>query len=107
MIQLTKEGEHTMDTAGQEIGKIETRLRQMSARLDRLSAKADEAQREEQTEAKLDYRRRIDFAKSKHAAVRGKLDAYRAANGEKWENFKGQVETAWRDWAAAFKAVKQ
>lgn len=96
-----------MDTAGQEIGRIETRLRQMSARLDRLAAKADETQGDAQTEATLEYRKRIDFAKSKHAAVRGKLDAYRAANGEKWENFRGDVETAWRDWADAFKAAKQ
>lgn len=95
-----------MDTAGQELERIETRLRQMSTRLDRLVAKEDSNQREAQTEAELDYRRRIELARSKHAAVRGKLDAYKAANGEKWENFKGAVETAWRDWAAALKAVK-
>jgi hypothetical protein len=96
-----------METAGQEIGKIETRLRQLGAKLDRLAAKADEAQNEVQTEAKLDYRRLVDLAKSKQAVVRGKLDAYKAANGQKWDNFKEGVEVAWRDLASAFKAVKQ
>lgn len=95
-----------MDTAGQEIGKIETRLRQMSTRLDRLAAEADDTQHEAQTEAELDYRRRIDLARSKHAVVRGKLDAYKAAKGEKWDNFRGGVEAAWRDWADAFSAVR-
>jgi multidrug resistance efflux pump len=96
-----------METAGQEIGRIETRLRQLGAKLDKLAAKADEAQGEAETEATLDYRRLIDFAKSKQATVRGKLDAYKAANGQKWDNFKGAVELAWRELASAFKAVKQ
>jgi len=96
-----------METAGQEIGRIETRLRQLGAKLDRLAAKAEDAQGEAQTEAKLEYRKLIDLAKSRQAAVRGKLDAYRAANGQNWENFKGAVELAWHDLAASLKALKQ
>jgi hypothetical protein len=96
-----------METAGQEIGRIEMRLRQLGAKLDKLAAKADEARGEAQTEAKLEYRKLIDLAKSKQAAVRGRLDAYRAANGQTWDNFKGSVEVAWRDLTAAFNALKQ
>lgn len=96
-----------METAGQEIGKIETRLRQLGAKLDKLAAKADEAQAEAQTEAKLEYRRLIDLARSKQAAVQGKLDAYRTAKGQSWESFKGAVEVAWHDWTAALKALNR
>ena len=96
-----------MDTAGQEIGRIETRLRQLGAKLDRLAAKADEVQGEAQTEARAEYRKLIDLAKSKQEAVRGKLDAYRAAKGQTWDNFKGGVELAWHDLTAAFQALKQ
>jgi hypothetical protein len=39
--------------------------------------------------------------------VQSRLDAYRAANGQKWESFKGGVETAWRELADAYKAIKQ
>ena len=92
-----------MDTVGQEVGKIETRLRQLGTKLDRLVVKADEAG----TEVKIEYRKQIDHIKDKHAVVQGKLDAYKAAGGEKWDNFKVGVRTAWNDLEDAFKAVKQ
>ena len=91
-----------METVGQEVGKIETRLRQLGTRLDRLVAKADAAG----TEVKIDFRKQIDHAKDKHAVVQSKLNAFRAANGEKWDHFKGAVETAWRDLDNAFKAIE-
>jgi hypothetical protein len=92
-----------METVGQEVGKIETRLRQLGAKLDKLVAKADEAG----TDTTIDYRRSIDLIRGKRAVVQGKLNAYRAANGQKWDSFKGGVEIAWRDLADAFKAIKQ
>jgi hypothetical protein len=92
-----------METTGQEVGKIETRLRQLGTKLDRLVAKADEAG----TEAKIDYRGRLDHIKDKLAAVQSRLNAFRAANGQKWDNFRGGVETAWHDLENAFKALKQ
>jgi len=92
-----------MDTVGQEVGKIETRLRQLGAKLDKLVAKADEAG----SEAKTEYREQIGHIKDKHAVVQGKLTAFRAANGQKWDNFKGGVEIAWHDLEDAFKALKQ
>jgi hypothetical protein len=91
-----------MESAGQEVGRIETRLRQLGAKLDKLAAKAAEAG----ADAKLDYCKQIDVIKDKHLLVRGKLDAFRAANGQKWDNFRGGVETAWHDLENAFKALK-
>jgi len=91
-----------METAGQEVGKIETRLRQLGTRLDRLVAEADHAG----TEVKLDYRKQMGLAKDKRAVVRERLDAYKAANGQKWDSFKGGVESAWCDLENAFKALK-
>jgi hypothetical protein len=92
-----------MESTGQEVGRIETRLRQLGAKLDKLVAKADEAG----TEVKIDYRKGLDHIKDKRAIVQGKLDAYKAANGQKWDNFKGGVETAWHDLEDAFTALKQ
>lgn len=87
-----------METTGQEVGRIETRLRQVGTRLDRMLAKADEAG----TQA---LREQITHAKDKHAVVQGKLNAFRAAHGEKWDNFRGSVEIAWRDLDSACKAL--
>jgi hypothetical protein len=95
--------ENPMESTGQEVGRIETRLRQLGTRLDRLAAKADETG----AEAKIEYRKQIDHIKEKHAVVQSKLNAFRAANGEKWDNFRGGVETAWRDLDDAFKSLKQ
>ena len=92
-----------METTGQEVGRIETRLRQLGTRLDRLAAKATEAG----MEAKIDYCKQLDHIKDKHAEVQNKLRAFRAANGQKWDNFRDGVETAWHDLENAFKALKQ
>ena len=92
-----------MDSAGQEVGKIEMRLRQLGTKLDRLVAKADEAG----TEAHAEYRKQIDHIKDKHAVVQGKLTAFRVAGGQKWDNFRGGVQIAWHDLEQAFKALKQ
>ena len=92
-----------MDSTGQEVGKIETRLRQLGTKLDRLNAKAAEAG----ADAKLDYRKQIDLIRDKHALVSSKLAAFRAANGQKWDNFRGGVETAWHDLENAFRALAQ
>jgi hypothetical protein len=89
-----------MESVGQEVGRIETRLRQLGAKLDRLAAEADAAG----AEVKTDYRQKIDH---KHAVVQSELQAFRAADGEKWDNVKGGVETVWRDIESAFKALKQ
>jgi len=92
-----------MDSVGQEVGKIEMRLRQLGTKLDKLVAKADEAG----SEAKAEYRAQIDHIKEKHTMVQTKLTAFRAAGGQKWDNFKLGVETAWHDLENAFKALKQ
>lgn len=92
-----------METPGQEVGKIERRLRQLGTNLDRLAARATEAE----LDAKLDYRRQIDLIREKHAQVRRRLDEFRAAHGQKWDNFRAGIETAWHDLENAFKALKQ
>jgi hypothetical protein len=92
-----------MKTVGQEVGKIETRLRQLGGKLDRLVAKVEGTG----TEAQSDYRKCVEHIKDKHTAVQARLDAYRSAKGEKWDNFKGGVELAWHDLEKAFKAVHQ
>jgi len=82
-----------MESVGQEVGKIEARLRQLGARLDKLVAKTDEAG----TEAKTEYRKRIDGIKDKHAVVQTTLNAFRDAGGQRWDNFKVGAEDRQED----------
>lgn len=91
-----------MESEGQEIRKIETLLRQLGTKLDRLVAKADEPG----ADTKPEYRKEIDDVRDKHAAVHDKLRAYRVANGQKWDDFRDGVAVAWHDLANAFKALE-
>ncbi|MGD0836295.1 MAG: hypothetical protein ABSB49_06590 [Polyangia bacterium] len=92
-----------METPGQEVGKIETRLRQLGARLDRLVARADAAG----TGLQVDYRNQVDLVRKKHAAVHDRLRTFRAAKGQKWDDFRSGVQTAWHDFESALKALEQ
>ena len=92
-----------MKTAGQEVGKHKTQLRQLGGKLVRMVAKTDEVGAGAQEE----YRACVEHMKDKHTAVQARLDSYRSDKGAKWEYFKGGVETTWQDLANAFRAVRQ
>jgi hypothetical protein len=83
------------------IGKMETQLKQWGAKLDDMVAVAEEAG----AEAKLDYRKRIDYLKSKHQAAQLKLDELRAVGSDKWETLKAGIESAWNEVEGAFEKL--
>ena len=90
-------------TTGQDVMKIETRLRQLGTKLDRLAA----LEAEMAADSQLEYRQQIDHIKDRHTAVRVKLQTFKDAGGQKWEDFKGSVELAWQDLERAFKGIRQ
>ena len=90
-------------TVGQEVEKIETRLRHLGSRLARLETLGAEAIAKQPDE----YRKQIENAKDKHTAARDKLQQFKDAGGQKWESFKGSVELAWQDLEQAFRALRQ
>ena len=59
-----------MEKQKAHVGKVEAQLRQWGAKLDDLVAKAEEAG----TEAKIEYRKRIDDLKAKHQVAQAKLE---------------------------------
>ncbi len=94
--------EEVMEKTEDNVGKLETQLKQWGARLDELVAKADRAG----TTARIDNRRRIDDLKAKVHAAQAKLDEVKTADSEKWETLKTGVESAWSDLELAFKKLK-
>jgi len=94
-----------MDTAGQELTRLEKRLRQLGTDIDRLAASANDA--EPGDEAIRQRREQIDFTRQKHAVVRSRLDAFKTGNGQKWDHFRPGVETAWQDLENAFRILKE
>jgi hypothetical protein len=91
-----------MEKTEDNVGKLETQLKQWGARLDELVAKADRAG----TAARIDNRKRIDDLKAKVHAAQAKLDEVKTAGSEKWETLRTGVESAWSELELAFKKLK-
>jgi hypothetical protein len=83
------------------VSGLEGQLELWRAKLNELLAKADVAGKE----AKLDSRKHLDELKAKVAATQAKLAAAKAAGSDKWDAFKQDVESSWKDLEAAFKKL--
>jgi len=87
-----------METVEAHVEKMEAELKQWGTRLGKLMTGADAAR----TDAKVDYRKRLDDLREKYAAAEERFAELKAAGSGKWEIFQGRVETAWRELETAF-----
>jgi molecular chaperone GrpE (heat shock protein) len=90
-----------MQTTQPNIEKLEGQLEHWGSKLDELVAKAGAAGQDAKTEA----RAHIEELKSKLLAARSKLDAAKAAGGDKWDAFKEGLESSWKELESAFKKM--
>ena len=93
--------ENVMKMVEANVGKMEAKLRQWGARIDKLVVKAEAVG----TEVKIDYRKDIDDLKGKYKVAQSKFDEFKAAGSAKWEIFKTGLETVWNDLENAFKKL--
>lgn len=89
-------------TAGQEVEKIETKLRQLGGKLDGLVGLGVKMT----DDAHVEYRKQLDHTKDKYTVVRDNLQRFKDSGGQKWESFRGGVVKAWQDLEEAFRAVR-
>lgn len=92
-----------MSTIEENVGKMETELRQWGAKLDKLVAKVESAG----TDVKTDYRKGVEDLATKYRLAQSKFDELKTAGSAKWEVFKTGVETAWKDLEDSFKKLAQ
>lgn len=90
-----------MEKMQENLGRLESQLKQWGAKLDEFVARADRAG----TAARIDNRKRIDDLKAKYQAAQSKLDDVKTAGSEKWETLKTGVERAWGELEIAFKKL--
>jgi Skp family chaperone for outer membrane proteins len=90
-----------MRTVEAHVGTMEAELRRWGAKLDELMAKADAAG----TEAKIDYRKRVDEMQEKYQAAQAKLAELKAAGSDRWEAFQAGIEAAWSELEDAFRKL--
>ena len=77
--------------------KLEARLDQLAAEIDKLQAKAAEAS----ADARIEYERQVEALRKKQADARDRLRDFDEASGEAWKDLTGGLEKAWNDLADA------
>lgn len=70
--------------------KLQAKLDEWSAEIDKLKAKADSAE----ADVQLDYNRRIDGLRSMQQAANERLVALRDSSDNAWQDLKGGMESA-------------
>jgi len=71
--------------------KLQARLDEWKAEIDKLKAKADGGE----ADARLRYEKEIDNLQKKQAEAREKLEELRKAGDDAWEDLKAGMENVW------------
>ena len=82
-----------MATKEEYQAKMEAQLKEVTAKLADLAAKADKAQ----ADAKVKYQEQITQLKAKLNETQGRLQKIKASSGEAWLALKDGTEKAWSE----------
>jgi uncharacterized coiled-coil DUF342 family protein len=91
-----------MKKTQEQIGRMESQMKQWGVKIDELVAKADKAD----NDVKVTYYKQIDNLKAKYQVAQSKLEEAKKGGGEKWEGFKAGIEHAWKEVEKAFGSLK-
>ncbi|MDP8244748.1 MAG: hypothetical protein P9L94_11745 [Candidatus Hinthialibacter antarcticus] len=83
------------------IQKLEAQLNQWGAEIDKLKAKAENAQ----ADAKIEYSFQIDELNSMKDAANDKLTELKNASDDAWEELKAGCEHAWATFSESVKTA--
>ena len=78
--------------------KLDAQLKEWSAQIALLRAKADKAK----AEVKVEYYKMIETLQGKQETARMKLEELRTAGDDRWEDYKTDGEETWAEIKAAF-----
>lgn len=81
--------------------KFDAQLKEWSAEITLLKAKADKAK----AEAKIEYYKTIETLQGKHDAAGTKLKQLRAASDDAWEDIKTGAENVWTEVKTSFNSA--
>ena len=93
----------TRENRDETLREMETQLMEWGVRMDELTAAAQEADAETDTE----YRRRVDNLMAQHDAAQSRLDEAQSSRTNKWARFRRGVGRAFRELTAAFEELTQ
>ncbi len=81
--------------------KLQAKLDEWSAEIDKLKAKANSAEADTQ----LEYNRLIDELRTKQNEAQKKLDELKEASDDAWEDLKAGIENAWDSLGSSIKSA--
>ena len=81
--------------------KFDAQLKEWSAEIALLTAKADKAK----VEAKIEYYKTIEALQGKQDTAKMKLQELRVAGDDAWEDLKTGAENVWTEVKAAFQSA--
>ncbi|WP_028574419.1 hypothetical protein [Desulfonatronovibrio hydrogenovorans] len=84
------------------VQKIKGKIDEWNAELDRLSAKADQAE----GEARIKYQRQMEELQQKQNDLNDKLEKLKGAGDSAWEELKEGIERSWETWKHSFAKAK-
>ena len=82
-----------MDKKEEYIQKLDSQLREWSAKIDELNAKAGKAKGDIKTE----YTKQLEALEALRESALKKLEEMTEASGQAWEELKGGAEKAWHE----------
>lgn len=97
----TNLGEHEMSEREQYIEKAKARLDQWTAEIDKLKAKAEEAD----ADAKIEYDKQIDELRAQRDEAENKIKELQEASDEAWSDMKSGFDKAWDSMSGAFQSA--
>lgn len=83
--------------------KLEARLDQWQAEIDKLRARAVEAG----ADASIEYQKQVEKLRGQQDAARERLKEIDAASGEAWRDLKAGAEKAWDDLESAISQARK
>ncbi|CAG0970121.1 hypothetical protein [Geobacter sp.] len=91
-----------MSTRDEYVKKLQVKLEEWNADIDKLSAKAGEVR----ADLKHDYAEQLEAVKAKQAVARQKFEELQKSGGNAWEDLKAGIELAWNAVGEAIDSAK-
>ncbi len=91
-----------MSTRDEYVKKLQAKLEEWNADIDRLSAKADDVK----ADLRHEYAEQLEVLKAKQAVARQKMEELQKFGGSAWEDLKAGIELAWNAVAEAIDSAR-
>ncbi|RNC67793.1 MAG: hypothetical protein ED859_13075 [Desulfuromonadales bacterium] len=91
-----------MSTRDEYVKKLQVKLEEWNADIDKLAAKAGEVR----ADLKSEYAEQLEVLKAKQTEARHKMEELQKSGGSAWEDMKAGIELAWSAIGEAIDSAK-